>query len=90
MARSTLELAKKGKLEMVQQVYDKTLREVSSSFGDCKFYYKHEVVEALFKQLKMNFEADLALKEAWQETQKYVSQRHEWDRFIPDMDFAPF
>ncbi|KAK7579664.1 hypothetical protein V9T40_000293 [Parthenolecanium corni] len=88
MARSTLELAKKReKLEIVQRIYDDTLRQVGFSLDIKADVF--DISKGLFKELKSHFEANPSLKQEWREMQKYVSQRHEWDRGIWDLDLLP-
>lgn len=90
LARSTLELAKKpNKIETVQQVYDKTVGEVSSYLDSVKAD-TFDISKGLFKELKSNFEANPSLNYELREMQKYVSQRHEWDTNIWDLDLMPF
>lgn len=89
IARATLELAKKrNKVEMVQQVYDKSLRQVSSFLDPIKADI-FDISKGLFKELKSNFDANPSLNQEWREVQKYVSQRHDWDRSIWDLDLVP-
>lgn len=89
LARSTLELAKKPhKVEMVQKVYDKTLDGVSSYLNPDKIDFL-DIWKGLFKELKKNFEANPPLNQDWRDIQKYVGQRHDWDRSIWDLDLLP-
>lgn len=82
VARSTLELAKKpNKLNLVQKVYDETLDKVRDP---------SDVSGGLFEKLKNNFETNPALNREWREVQRDVSQSHEWNKIIWDLDLNPF
>lgn len=85
LARSIVELAKGEKFETVQDIYQKTLSEVTPKV-DLRQFEAFDAADNLFGKLKENFKKHPTLDTELQRLQKDVSQRKEWNKSVWDLD----